>query len=40
MVNGEFVFSGKQIAIDGEDEVSYESLCGQCYERELNKAQT
>jgi thymidine kinase len=40
MVNGKFVFSGEQIAIDGEDEVSYESLCGQCYERELNKAQT
>ncbi|MGI6091354.1 MAG: thymidine kinase [Saccharofermentanales bacterium] len=40
MVNGKFVFSGEQIAIDGEDEVSYESLCGQCYERELQKAQT
>lgn len=40
MVNGKFVFSGEQIAIDGEDEVSYESLCGQCYERELEKAQT
>lgn len=40
MVNGKFVFSGEQIAIDGEDEVSYKSLCGQCYERELQKAQT
>ncbi|HHV42505.1 MAG TPA: thymidine kinase [Clostridiaceae bacterium] len=38
MVNGKFVFSGKQIAIEGEDKVTYESLCGQCYERELNKA--
>jgi thymidine kinase len=29
-VNGAFVFDGAQVAIDGAD-VSYESLCGQCY---------
>ena len=31
IVNGKFTSSGSQIAIDGEDEVSYESLCGKCY---------
>lgn len=31
MVNGEFVFDGEQVAIDGEDEVTYESLCPKCY---------
>jgi thymidine kinase len=30
-VNGQFVFDGNQVAIDGDAEVSYESLCGQCY---------
>lgn len=30
-VNGEFVFDGEQIAIDGEDEVTYEALCPHCY---------
>jgi len=29
-VNGAFVFDGAQVAIDG-DEVTYESLCGECY---------
>jgi thymidine kinase len=29
-INNEFVFDGAQVAIDGVD-VSYESLCGQCY---------
>lgn len=29
-VDGRFVFSGEQVAIDGA-EVSYESLCGNCY---------
>ena len=37
IVNGKFTSSGSQIAIDGEDEVSYESLCGKCYlEKVLN----
>ena len=31
MVNGKFTSSGDQVAIDGENEVTYESLCGKCY---------
>ena len=31
IVNGEFTSSGTQVAIDGENEVKYESLCGKCY---------
>lgn len=31
IVNGEFTSSGEQVAIDGENEVGYESLCGKCY---------
>ncbi len=31
MVNGKYTFEGNQIAIDGENEVKYESLCGKCY---------
>ena len=30
-VNGKFVFSGEQVAIDCVDNVEYESLCGKCY---------
>ena len=30
-VNGKFTFSGSQVAIDGEGEVTYESLCAHCY---------
>ncbi len=30
-VNGNYVFDGDQVAIDGEDDVSYDSLCGRCY---------
>jgi thymidine kinase len=30
-VNGQFVFDGDQVAIDGDAEVSYQSLCGACY---------
>ena len=30
-VNGEFVFTGEQVAIDLIDNVEYESLCGKCY---------
>lgn len=33
LVDGRFVFSGEQVAIDG-GEVGYEALCGQCYLRE------
>ena len=34
MVNGKFVFDGDQVAIDGEDEVTYKSLCAKCYYKE------
>ena len=30
-INGKFVFEGEQIAIDEQDDVRYESLCGHCY---------
>ncbi len=33
-VNGMYIFSGSQVAIDGEDAVEYDSLCGACYQRE------
>jgi thymidine kinase len=36
-VDGRFVFSGEQIAIDGA-EVSYESLCGPCFMQEQETA--
>ncbi|HHU07055.1 MAG TPA: thymidine kinase [Clostridiaceae bacterium] len=36
--NGVFIFSGDQIAIDGEDEITYESLCAKCYDEELVKS--
>jgi thymidine kinase len=29
--NGVFVFEGSQVAIDGEETIEYESLCGNCY---------
>ena len=31
IMNGKFVTDGAEIAIDGEDNVTYESLCGKCY---------
>ena len=34
--NGEFVFDGDQVAIDG-DEVTYESLCPNCYYAKIGK---
>ncbi|AWK50657.1 thymidine kinase [Clostridium beijerinckii] len=30
-INDKFVFEGEQIAIDEQDDVKYESLCGDCY---------
>ena len=30
-INGKFVFEGEQIAIDEQNNVNYESLCGHCY---------
>jgi len=32
-INGRFVFEGEQIAIEQEEEVTYESLCPSCYFR-------
>lgn len=32
-INGEFVFEGEQVAIDGENHVEYQSLCPKCYYR-------
>lgn len=34
-VDGVFVTEGKEVAIDGEDSVTYESLCGKCYIEEV-----
>lgn len=36
-VNGKFTFSGSQVAIDGKDLVTYESLCPKCYFEKLKK---
>lgn len=30
-INGRYVFEGEQVAIDGEDQVEYQSLCPKCY---------
>jgi thymidine kinase len=32
-IHGRFVFEGGQIAIEGQADVEYESLCGRCYFR-------
>ena len=34
MVDGVYVFEGDQVAIDGEGEVAYDSLCKNCYRAE------
>lgn len=31
LINGKFVFEGEQVAIDGENQVDYQSLCSECY---------
>lgn len=36
-VGGAFVFEGDQVAIDTENDVTYESLCPQCYFRERER---
>jgi thymidine kinase len=33
-INGRYIFEGEQVAIDGTDKVTYDSLCGVCYIRE------
>lgn len=37
-VNGKFAVEGDQISIDDQDEVKYISMCGKCYQEELEKA--
>ncbi len=39
-INGKPVFHGDQVAIDGKDEVDYESVCGKCYLEECKKSGT
>ena len=39
-VNDTFVFDGEQVAIDGKDLVTYESLCCKCYYEERAKSLT
>ena len=36
-INDEFVFEGEQVAIDNMGDVTYESLCGECYFKYKNK---
>lgn len=36
-INDEFVFEGNQIAIDGESNITYQSLCRKCYKEEEQK---
>lgn len=31
-VNGKFIFEGNQVAIEGEHNIEYESLCASCYD--------
>ncbi|ERI93474.1 thymidine kinase [Clostridiales bacterium oral taxon 876 str. F0540] len=31
MINGEFVFEGKQVAIDKQDNIEYHALCPKCF---------
>jgi len=37
-IDGKFVFEGDQVAIEGENEVVYESLCPRCYFELRNKS--
>lgn len=36
-INGRFVFEGRQVAIDNQNNVEYESLCPVCYLKEKSK---
>ena len=36
-INGKFIFDGEQVAIDGKDKITYESLCPYCYYDKLSK---
>ncbi len=39
-INGKFIFQGHQVAIEGKDNVTYESLCAQCYYRYKQKEES
>lgn len=39
-LDDEYVFDGEQVAIDGEQSITYDSLCGVCYLTEQAKQQT
>lgn len=39
MVNGKFTFSGDQVAIDGKEDITYDSLCWKCFMEEKEKYQ-
>lgn len=39
LIGGKFVFEGDQIAVDGMGEITYSSLCFQCYDDEKAAAQ-
>ena len=36
-VDGKFTLDGDQVAIDGEKNISYRSMCGKCYIKEKNR---
>jgi len=36
-INDKYVFEGEQIAIDDENDIKYESLCGDCYYKYTEK---
>jgi len=36
-INGKYVFKGDQVAIEGEENVEYESLCAECYYKYLRE---
>lgn len=36
-IGGRFVFEGAQVAIEGQDDVEYESLCARCYFKHREK---
>jgi len=39
-IDGRFVFEGAQVAIEGEDNVEYESLCASCYFKYKEQSRT
>lgn len=39
-VDDVFIFKGSQVAIDGKEKVTYESLCGSCYANEVASGST